>query len=91
MKTVKANYQKGRQYYYVDKSLLACAFLFGGRICLRLHSRRKDAGKDAHRVHLEIIRTQAEAAWLRRKWKRRNADFAKKLAAHVGKMKGGAK
>jgi hypothetical protein len=88
---IEANYQKNGQYYYVDKYALSCAYLFGGRIRLQVHSRRKDAGKDAHRVQFVIVRTQAEAAALRKKWKRRKVNFAKKLAAHVAKAKGGAK
>lgn len=80
---IAANYQRGGQYYFVNKHALSCAILFGGATRVSLWSRRKDAGKDAHRVRLEIVRTKTEAAELQRKWKRRKMNFAKKLAAHV--------
>lgn len=74
--SIEANWQRGRTYFWVHKSSLACCFLGGNKavanhlkmpvLGLRLEKPPCNAD-DYHRCEITVVRTKAEARALDRK------------------------
>lgn len=84
----KPNWQRGRFYFWVPKSTLAVCYI--GRGVARAAGIKavpafvdKPTKGDFHRVHIDVVRTKAEAAAAKRAWEKKRAKFAQKLKAHA--------
>lgn len=69
----KANFKRGKRYFYVHRATMACVFLAGGALmgekkAIPAYLKSPEPRSEFHRVDLVVIRTKAEAASLNRKY-----------------------
>jgi 23S rRNA maturation mini-RNase III len=70
---VKPNFRRGKQYYYIHRATLACAFLggavlLGEKKAIPCYLKSPQPRSKFHRVEIVIVRTKAEAKALNRKY-----------------------
>ncbi len=70
--SIQPNWQRGKRYYWIHASTLACALIGGENICgpqIPIYIKRPTTNPDRyHRCEIVVVRTKAEVAAVKRKF-----------------------